>query len=621
MKINNILESLTDGETAAFFYTPVIYPDAESILFVKPAEIITAYNSDDIIPEIKKAEEMINSGLKGFALINYETGYLLEKKLAKYFNRSQSPLLYFYLFDENNCKHFLSSSIRFVKDDFKKSFSIKNYALNTSLEEYTSAIERIKNYIAAGDTYQVNYTLKGKFDFEGEIHSLFLNLLFNQSARYTALINRGDDFIISFSPELFFDLRNKVITTKPMKGTARRGVTHGGDETQKFVLTHSEKEKAENLMIVDLLRNDIGRISKFGSVKVENLFDVEKYESLLQMVSTVSGELNDDVDLAGIIKNIFPCGSITGAPKIRTMEIIKELEKEGRGIYTGAIGLLDKVGTTFNVAIRTVVINKKTGKGEIGIGGGIVWDSDAQKEYDEALLKSRFLTSPAGYFKIFETMLVKKNQVIFINEHIERLKNAASFFLFKFDEEKIISEILINIESIDGRKDYRYRLSLTKWGELIHQVNEYKKFDSEVKVIISSVQVNSQSQYLYFKTTNRQLYESEYARYLLMGFFDVLFFNEKGELTEGAITNIFVKIGEEIFTPPSKCGLLTGIYRNYYIDTHSNIQRKIISLEDLYNADEIILTNSLRSEIKVDVLYFNEKEFKSFNLKKSKDKS
>ncbi|NCS88623.1 MAG: aminotransferase class IV, partial [Ignavibacteria bacterium] len=244
-----------------------------------------------------------------------------------------------------------------------------------------------------------------------------------------------------------------------------------------------------------------------------------------------------------------------------------------------------------------------------------------QKEYDEALLKSRFLTSPAGYFKIFETMLVKKNQVIFINEHIERLKNAASFFLFKFDEEKIISEILINIESIDGRKDYRYRLSLTKWGELIHQVNEYKKFDSEVKVIISSVQVNSQSQYLYFKTTNRQLYESEYARYLLMGFFDVLFFNEKGELTEGAITNIFVKIGEEIFTPPSKCGLLTGIYRNYYIDTHSNIQRKIISLEDLYNADEIILTNSLRGEIKVDVLYFNEKEFKSFNLKKSKDKS
>jgi len=613
MNINNILESLSDGEASAFFYTPVIYPEAESILFVKPVEVITSYDSDDIIPAIKKAEEMINSGLKGFALINYETGYLLEKKLSKYFNRSKSPILNFFLFDENNHKHFLSSSIRFVEDDFRKLFSIKNYELNTSPEEYFSKIERIKNYIAAGDTYQVNYTLKGKFDFEGEIQSLFLNLLFNQSARYTALINRGDYFIISFSPELFFDLKNNVITTKPMKGTARRGVTHGGDETQKFILTHSQKEKAENLMIVDLLRNDIGRISKFGSVKVENLFDVEKYESLLQMVSKVSGELNDDIDLAGIFKNIFPCGSITGAPKIRTMEIIKELEKEERGIYTGAIGLLDKGETTFNVAIRTVVINKATGKGEIGIGGGIVWDSDAQKEYDEALLKSRFLTSPAGYFEIFETMLVKKNQVTFINEHVERLKNAASFFLFNFDEEKLITEIQNKIELLDEKKEYRYKIILTKWGVLNHQLNEYKKFDSEVKVIISSLQVNSQSQYFYFKTTNRQLYESECKKRLTQGFFEVLFFNEKGELTEGAITNVFVKIGEEIFTPPSKCGLLTGIYRNYYIDTHSNIQRKIISLEDLYSAEEIILTNSLRGEIKVDILYFNEKEFKSFN--------
>jgi para-aminobenzoate synthetase/4-amino-4-deoxychorismate lyase len=210
-------------------------------------------------------------------------------------------------------------------------------------------------------------------------------------------------------------------------------------------------------------------------------------------------------------------------------------------------------------------------------------------------------------------MFVKKNQATFINEHIERLKNAASFFLFNFNEKKLITEIQNEIELLDEKKKYRYKIILTKWGVLNHQLNEYKKFDSEVKVIISSLQVNSQSQYLYFKTTNRQLYESEYARYLSMGFFDILFFNEKGELTEGSITNVFVKIGEEIFTPPSKCGLLTGIYRNYYIDTHSNIQRKIISLEDLYNADEIILTNSLRGEIKVDVLYFNEKEFKSFS--------
>lgn len=613
MQINNVLQLLTDGVYTAFFYTPVIYPDAESILFAKPIEVICSYNSDDIIPAIKKADALINGGLKGFALINYEAGYCLEKKFKKSFNPSQQPAVIFFLFDENNCKHFLSSSIHFEKADFIKSFSVKNYKLNTSQDEYTSAIERIKNYIAAGDTYQVNYTIKGKFDFEGKVQSLFLNLLFNQSARYTALINRGDNFIISFSPELFFDVKNNVITTKPMKGTAKRGATHSGDETQQFILTHSEKEKAENLMIVDLLRNDLGRISKFGSVKVENLFEVEKYESLLQMVSTVNGELNNEVDLAGIIKNIFPCGSITGAPKIKTMEIIRELEKEERGIYTGAIGLLDKDETTFNVAIRTVVINKNTGMGEIGLGGGIVWDSDAQNEYDEVLLKSSFLTSPADYFEIFETMLVKNNTGAFINEHIMRLKNAASFFLFKFDEEKIIREIQNQIDKLDESKKYRYKVSLTKWGELTHQINEYKSFEGEVKVVISATRVNSQSQFLYFKTTNRQVYDSEYARYSSRGFFDVLFFNEKGELNEGAITNIFIKMGEDIFTPPSKCGLLTGIFRNYFINTHSNIQEKIISREDLYCADEIILTNSLRGEVKVNLLYFNEHEFKAFH--------
>ncbi len=612
MKITKLLHSISDSEYAAFFYTPVIYPNAESLKFDKPCEIIAAYENNDVLPSLKKATKFIKKGLYGYALFNYEMGYLLEKRLNIYFNSSNKPVLKFVLFDENNVNRIPSSSISFEKDDFIKSFAINNFMLNTTREEYNSAVEKIKNYIAAGDTYQVNYTLKGKFNFEGSIQSLFLNLLFNQSARYTAFINNGDETIISLSPELFFKTKNNTITTRPMKGTAKRGLRNSEDETQKYILTHNEKEKAENLMIVDLLRNDLGRVSKYGTVRVKNLFDVEKYESLLQMVSTVKADLQDDTDLTKIIKNIFPCGSITGAPKIKTMEIIKELEKEERGIYTGTIGLLNKNKTDFNVAIRTVVINKKNNKGEIGLGSGIVWDSEADGEYDEVLLKSRFVTSPTEYFEIFETMLIKEKKVVFLDQHIERIKNAASFFLFYFDEIKTLNEIESQISLLNENEQYRYKLSLTKWGQLSHQIKKHDNFTGEVKVIVSANQTSSKSQFLYFKTTNRKLYESEHNKYTARGFFDVLFFNEKGELTEGAITNVFVKIGSELFTPPSKCGLLTGIYRDYFIDTHSDIQRKVITLDDLYKADEIILTNSLRGEIKVDLIYFNEYEFKSF---------
>ncbi|MBZ0200048.1 MAG: aminodeoxychorismate synthase component I, partial [Ignavibacteriaceae bacterium] len=562
MQIKNLLKSVSDIEHAAFFYTPVVYPNAESILFEKSAEIISAYGSDDFLPSIKRATKFLNKGLTGFMLLKYEAGYLLEKKTNKYFSPSNKPVLKIVLFDKNNVNQFPSSSIIFEKDDFIKSFEINNFGMNTTREEYSLVIEKIKNYIAAGETYQVNYTVKGKFDFRGSLQSLFLNLLFNQSARYTAFINDDEETVISLSPELFFKTKHNIITTRPMKGTATRGLRHSEDETQKYLLTHSEKEKAENLMIVDLLRNDLGKISKTGTVRVKKLFDVEKYESLLQMVSTIKGDLREDVDLPEIIKNIFPCGSITGAPKINTIKIIKEVEKEERGIYTGAIGLLNKKETAFNVAIRTVVINNKTRKGEIGLGSGIVWDSEADREYDEVILKSRFLTSPNEYFEIFETMLVKGKEVAFLYQHIERMKNGASFFLFCFDEEKVKNEIEQRLSLLNDDEEYRYRLSLTKWGGLNHQITGYKKYYGEVKVIISSKQTNKNCKFLFFKTTERKLYDAEHSLYSARGFFDVLFFNEKGELTEGAITNVFVKIGGEVYTPPSKCGLLTGIYRD-----------------------------------------------------------
>ena len=256
-----------------------------------------------------------------------------------------------------------------------------------------------------------------------------------------------------------------IIKSKPMKGTSRRGIDLSSDSLIKYQLETSEKNIAENVMIVDLIRNDLGKISKYGSVKVKNLFQVEKYESVYQMVSTIESKLRKKIQLSDVLRNIFPCGSITGAPKIRTMEIIKELEKEERGIYTGAIGLIRKNKVTFSVPIRTLCIDKKTGKGEIGLGSGIVWDSVAEEEYEETQLKGKFLTDPEKPFEIFETILVNNNKIFLLEEHLDRMQQAAEYFLFCFDRAKIKSQIEKVIKSADNEK-FRFRISLSKSGKL-----------------------------------------------------------------------------------------------------------------------------------------------------------
>ena len=253
-----------------------------------------------------------------------------------------------------------------------------------------------------------------------------------------------------------------------MKGTSRRGIDLSSDSLIKYQLETSEKNRAENVMIVDMIRNDLGKISKYGSVKAKNLFQVEKYESVYQMVSTIESKLRKKIQLSDVLRNIFPCGSITGAPKIRTMEIIKELEKEERGIYTGAIGLIRKNKMTFNVPIRTICIDKKNGKGEIGLGSGIVWDSVAEEEYEETNLKGKFLTDPEKSFEIFETVLVDSDKIYLLEEHLDRMQQAAEYFLFCFDRTKIKTSIEKIINVTDDTK-FRLRIALNKSGIITYK--------------------------------------------------------------------------------------------------------------------------------------------------------
>jgi para-aminobenzoate synthetase / 4-amino-4-deoxychorismate lyase len=360
-------------------------------------------------------------------------------------------------------------------------------------------------------------------------------------------------------------------------------------------------------MILDLLRNDLGRISKFGSVRVRKIFAIEKYETLYQMVSEVESELREEIKFSDVIKNIFPCGSVTGAPKIRTMEIINELEEESRGIYTGAVGLIHQDKIKFNVAIRTMEINPKSGEGELGIGSGVVWDSEPEKEYDEVILKSNFLLNPIPYFELFETMKYENGTIVRLAEHFERLKETASYFLFKYKPPKSPEWGLLN------DREYRIRMVLNKNGEIKFEHKTLEELPSEIKIIISDKIVSTQNLFQYFKTTNRKLYNDEHTFYSLKGFYDVIFINEKNQVTEGAISNIFIKKGGLWYTPPVSCGILPGVFRKLWLRKDINVKEDVLYKDDLLIADEIVMTNSLRGKVKVDKLYLNESEFKEFS--------
>ena len=603
MNFDEIINKIVNDPGSAFFYTPSYYTKSNSFIFSNPKEIIPIYTKNDLSNSLQLVDSYLEKGLQGYCLIEYEAGYLMEEKLENLLPEEDRRLLQFFFFEEKDISKIKSSIIDFGDID-QNSYSVDNFKLKTSRKKFFSDIRKIKRYISEGDTYQVNYTVKSEFNFAGSFTSFFKNLLFNQSANYSAFINNENNYIISLSPELFIQVDNNKIVTKPMKGTLNRSNDTKSDSLKAYELKSSKKNRAENVMIVDLLRNDLGKFCKYGSVKVDELYDVETYESLFQMVSTVSGRLRNGIKLSEIIKYIFPCGSITGAPKIRTMQIINELEAEERGIYTGAIGMIGKEESVFNVAIRTIKIDKETSRGELGLGSGIVWDSEPEKEYNETLLKSEFITTPVKPFELIETMLLDNGEIFLLEDHIERLKSSAKFFLFNFDEKKIRNSLLKKIKKNYSEGKYKIRLNLNKWGRVNIDFSSIISPPDVVKIIISDQSVNSENKFQYFKTTNRELYDSELTKYKPEGYFEVIFFNEKEELAEGSFTNIFIKKNDVWLTPPLTGGILPGIYRDHFIITQEDVKEIVITLNDLLNADELILVNSVRGEVKVDSLFY-----------------
>ena len=430
-KINafQLLKQIDHEAYSALFYTPVLYKDAKSYIFKNPQFILTADNNEELEELFIKAEEYKHQGYISYAYFKYETGYLLEpyfndltgfQNLSGLINSQStilhdlSPLSKICVFKSkdvqiiDSCDLDFSDSKKMLLEDH---FKINNFKLNTERREFIENINKIRAFILKGDTYQVNYTVKSYFDFEGSLSALFLKLIFLQSGKYNAFINDNGNYILSLSPELFFERVGGKIICKPMKGTEKRGKDYDSDLTNCNLLKNSIKNRSENVMIVDLLRNDLSRLSEISELKYAPLFEIEKFETLFQMTSTIEVSLHSEIEsckdlkLSGIFKSIFPCGSITGAPKIRTMEIISEIEKEPRGIYTGALGIISPERDIFSVPIRTLNIDSITGKGCMGVGSGIVWDSVAEEEYNETILKSSFLTDNTDYFESLKLCL------------------------------------------------------------------------------------------------------------------------------------------------------------------------------------------------------------------------
>ncbi|MBZ0183402.1 MAG: aminodeoxychorismate synthase component I [Melioribacteraceae bacterium] len=600
-KLSELINKVICGKAKALLYTSSYFDEnAKSFLLNNVEEIICINNKKELDYKINSVDDKIKNNKIVLSLINYEAGYLLEDKFSTYLN-SKKPLMKFLTFHSNEVNEIDSSQIQF--DNFEQDFSISSFQLNETESDYVKKIDRIKNYIKEGDTYQVNYTVKANFNFSGSLINFIQNLIFNQSTQYSAIINDEDKLVISISPELFFSVQDNIIKSRPMKGTIKRGINLENDIEQKDLLKQSIKDRAENVMIVDLLRNDIGKLAKFNSVKVDSIYDIEKYETIYQLTSRISAELNE-VNYSEIIKNLFPCGSITGAPKIRTMEIIHELENSERGIYTGAIGLIKNNKSTFNVAIRTIILDKMN-KGEIGLGSGIVWDSDGLQEYSEVSLKSNFLVKTDKYFELFETMLFENGKIFLIDEHIERLKNAANYFLFKINTAKIITKIIDAVNALDLNKNYKIKLMLRKDGHTEINISEEISFQSN-KIVISGNKINAKNRFQYFKTTNRELYNKELELFRKDNYFDVIYFNDENLLAEGAITNIFLFINDIWHTPSIKSGILNGVYRDYFIKNNNCIETEI-NKNDLLKSQKIILTNSVKKEVTIEEIFENEK--------------
>ena len=614
------------------------YDTQQWLEFGSPKQVLTTTKLSEVLPILRQLESLIaEHQYYAAGFISYEASAAFDDAL-KTKDGDDFPLIWFGLYEKPTVFNFNKNAYRSELD--------LNWSSSISKENYVDALKKVRHYIKIGDTYQVNFTMrqyamvrppapkgerltvndklsksteyifpkKQKYIPNLESNSpsraggkqaanafsLFQNI--GQSAPFGAYIDIENFSICSASPELFFKVKNNKITSSPMKGTASRGRTNREDEFLKKHLYHSQKDRSENVMIVDMIRNDLSKIAEIGTVKTPKLFDIEKYPTVWQMTSRVEGKTTASV--SEIMTALFPCASITGAPKASTMRIISALETTPRRIYTGTIGFIEPNGNMqFNVAIRTALFDKKNGLIEYGTGGGITIKSETEKEYEECILKTKILKQSidSQSFKLLETLLWSPEDSWFLlDKHLERLADAAAYFDYEIDLANIEKALLKRASHFD-KTAQKVRLLVEKNGVFVieNYALENKQLPERKPVQIAAAPVDSSNVFLFHKTTNRGIYTQNLQQFPNAK--DVILWNERGEVTESCYGNVVVFDGINYWTPPVKCGLLNGVFRQHLLEKEA-IQERVILKKELEKMETVFLINSVRKWERVEIL-------------------
>jgi para-aminobenzoate synthetase / 4-amino-4-deoxychorismate lyase len=569
----------------------------QRLRFEDPAEVLVARSVGEVRPALRAVQDAVARGFYAAGYLAYEAAPAFDHAFVVR-QGSDLPLLWFAIYDKPGDAHVETEPGGYMLSEWRPA---------TTRSEYDRSIGAVRTAIASGDTYQVNYTIRLRAGFDGDALALYERLRAAQGARYCAFLDLGDRQILSLSPELFFHWRGDTLVTRPMKGTAARGRWPAEDRQLAAWLAASDKNRAENLMIVDLLRNDVGRVARIGSVRVPELFAVERYRTVHQMTSTVTASVRAGIRLEDVFAALFPCGSITGAPKVRTMELIAGLEDTPRGVYCGAIGLVRPGGEAlFNVAIRTLTVDRQLGMAEYGVGGGITWDSNAADEYGEALLKAALLTESWPDFELLETLRLEQGVYILLDRHLGRLAVSAEYFGIPLAVEEARAALPAHARAFPAGTR-RVRLLVGQNG--VPRV-ESQPLDTTLpfwqrgeglarNVAFARAPVSRRDRFLYHKTTNRALYDARRAE--RPDVFDVLLFNEEGEATEFTIGNLVIQCDGGLWTPPIDCGVLEGTLRAELLERR-DIGERLLTRAQVEGAERCWLINSVRGWVPVKVV-------------------
>ena len=561
----------------------------EALRCPPPSRILIAVRPDEVAGVLQEVHDATERGSWAFGYVAYEAAVGLDPQLpGGQAAHGELPLVWFGLCDE-------PTRVAPVTPPVAAAPAAAPWTPDWTDAEHAAAVARVREQIAAGETYQCNLTDRLRATVAEDPEDLYARLALAQRGAYNAYLDLGRHVVASASPELFFEWAGDVVRTRPMKGTVPRGRTTAEDRQQSRLLRSSSKEQAENLMIVDLLRNDLGRIAELGSVVVDELFTLERYPTVWQLTSQVSARVPAGTGLLDLFRALFPCGSVTGAPKRRTMQLIDQLEPTPRGVYCGAVGLVAPPSAPFrarfNVAIRTVVVDRTAGTAVYGAGGGITWGSDAARERAELHAKAAVLAHDVTEHRLLETLaFVPGEGLRNVDRHLARMADSADWAGFSFARTSVLEAVR---RAVAGRADpARVRILLSRDGDVETEVQPLPPAVTQpVRLALDAEPVDAASPWLQHKTTRRDVYLTRALRH--PGADDVVLVNQHGELTETTIANLAVRLEGRWWTPPTTSGCLPGVERARLLDS-GRLHERVLSVRDLHDAEQVAVVNSLR---------------------------